>query len=191
MEVQLNQIKWEGKVKNRFLKQASREYTPNQRLTALVFLSPVFLFLLPYAIIILGRRLDEGLGLGPILPDPSNVIVGAGLALPGWIFGFWSIYSQFTRGRGTPVPLMATQKLIVEPPYTYCRNPMVLGTLGAYMGAAFLFQTAGGAIVVTVGTAVLLIYVKVVEEKEMVLRFGDEYLAYKRRTPFLIPRFWK
>jgi protein-S-isoprenylcysteine O-methyltransferase Ste14 len=28
-----------------------------------------------------------------------------------------------------------------------------------------------------------------VEEKELEQRFGLEYLEYKRRTPFLIPRF--
>jgi protein-S-isoprenylcysteine O-methyltransferase Ste14 len=36
----------------------------------------------------------------------------------------------------------------------------------------------------------LLIYIKRVEEKEMEIRFDQNYLAYKRQTPFLIPRFW-
>jgi len=35
----------------------------------------------------------------------------------------------------------------------------------------------------------ILIYIKLVEEKELEQRFGVEYLEYKRRTPFLIPRF--
>jgi protein-S-isoprenylcysteine O-methyltransferase Ste14 len=33
-----------------------------------------------------------------------------------------------------------------------------------------------------------LIYFKVMEEHEMVARFGEEYLVYRRRVPFLIPR---
>jgi protein-S-isoprenylcysteine O-methyltransferase Ste14 len=27
-----------------------------------------------------------------------------------------------------------------------------------------------------------------VEEQEMVARFGEEYLAYRRRVPFIIPK---
>ena len=36
------------------------------------------------------------------------------------------------------MPLMATQRLVVEPPYTYTRNPMALGALGLYLGVAVL-----------------------------------------------------
>jgi len=35
----------------------------------------------------------------------------------------------------------------------------------------------------------ILIYIKLFEEKELEERFGPEYLEYKRKTPFLIPRF--
>jgi protein-S-isoprenylcysteine O-methyltransferase Ste14 len=35
------------------------------------------------------------------------------------------------------------------------------------------------------------IYIKIIEEKELEERFGSEYSEYKKRTPFLIPRFWK
>ena len=37
--------------------------------------------------------------------------------------------------------------------------------------------------------ALLLYYIRVAEEKEMTLRFGESYEAYKRQTPFIIPRF--
>jgi protein-S-isoprenylcysteine O-methyltransferase Ste14 len=37
----------------------------------------------------------------------------------------------------------------------------------------------------------ILIYIKLIEEKELEDRFGSEYLEYKRRTPFLIPRLWE
>jgi len=33
----------------------------------------------------------------------------------------------------------------------------------------------------------ILIYIKLIEEKELEERFGSEYLEYKKRTPFLIP----
>jgi protein-S-isoprenylcysteine O-methyltransferase Ste14 len=50
------------------------------------------------------------------------------------------------------------------------------------------FSAVGLAIIYPVG---ILIYIKLIEEKELEERFGSEYLEYKRRTPFLIPHFPK
>ena len=110
------------------------------------------------------------------------------MVLAGWPFALWSIYVQFTRGRGTPVPVMATQKLIVRPPYSYCRNPMALGTIIAYLGLSVVAESLGAVLVVALGAVALLAYIRLVEEKEMVARFGEAYLAYRRRVPFIIPR---
>jgi protein-S-isoprenylcysteine O-methyltransferase Ste14 len=49
----------------------------------------------------------------------------------------------------------------------------------------------GAVILVMIGAGILLFYIKRVEEAEMEIRFGQEYLNYKKQTPFLIPRFWK
>ena len=178
-------------MKNKLLGQARHEYSPKQRIIALVCMAPIFLFVLPYLFVRLGISLDRWLHLPPILPLPFNLILGLLLILSGWLLGMWSNYSQFTIGRGTPVPLMATQKLIVQPPYTYCRNPMALGAIGMYLGVALLFHSIGAALVVLFFAGLLLLYIKRLEEKEMELRFGQEYLAYKERTPFLLPRFRK
>ena len=177
-------------MKEKLLKQASHEYSPNQRSVALLCLAPIFLLILPWLFIRLGAGLDHWLHLPSVLDPPFNWILGLLLLLPGWLFGLWSVSSQFTIGRGTPVPLMATQKLVVQPPYTYCRNPMALGAFGMYLGVAALFHSLGAAIVVLLFAGLLLFYIKRVEEKEMEIRFGQEYLAYKQQTPFLIPRFW-
>ena len=178
-------------MKDKFLEQAKHEYSPKQRIIALICLAPIFLFLLPFFFIRLGAKLDQSLQWSPILSPPFILILGCLLILPSWLFAMWSIYSQFTIGRGTPVPLMATQKLIVQPPYTYCRNPMALGAFGMYLGVAILFRSIGALILVLLFAIGLLIYIKLGEEKEMVNRFGQEYLDYKQRTPFLIPHFWK
>ena len=89
------------------------------------------------------------------------------------------------------MPLMATQKLIIRPPYSYCRNPMALGAIVMYLGVAILFGSMGSVVLVLLGTGLLLTYIKRIEEREMEIRFGQEYLKYKKQTPFLIPRFWK
>jgi protein-S-isoprenylcysteine O-methyltransferase Ste14 len=59
-----------------------------------------------------------------------------------------------------------------------------------YLGVAILFRSMGAMIMVLLLAGGLLIYIKRVEEKEMEIRFGQDYLAYKQQTPFLLPRFW-
>ena len=83
---------------------------------------------------------------------------------------------------------MATQKLLICPPYSYCRNPMALGAIVAYLGISVIMGSPGAAVLVLTGAAVLLTYIKIAEERELTARFGDEYLAYRRRVPFIIPR---
>jgi protein-S-isoprenylcysteine O-methyltransferase Ste14 len=178
-------------MKEKLLKQTRHEFNPKQRIVALLVMAPVFLILLPFILINLGARIDDWMQWSPILYEPFNLLLGWLLILAGWVFGIWSIYIQFTLGRGTPVPLMATQKLIIRPPYSYCRNPMALGAIVMYLGVAILFGSMGAVVLVLVGTGILLTYVKRIEEREMEIRFGQEYLIYKKQTPFLIPRFWK
>jgi protein-S-isoprenylcysteine O-methyltransferase Ste14 len=106
----------------------------------------------------------------------------------GWLFANWAVKVQFTIGKGTPIPLMATQKLVVKGPYIYCRNPMTLGTGFFYLGIAIWLgslSAVGLSLVYPVG---ILIYIKLVEEKELEKRFGSEYLEYRKNKPFLIPQ---
>lgn len=175
-------------IQTKFLRQARREYQPRQRLLAMAFEGVIFLALLPYLLFRLGAAIDGWMGWPTLRYPPLNAVVGGMITLGGWLLAIWTIYVQFTVGRGTPVPLMATQKLIIQPPYSYCRNPMVLGTIGVFIGLAIVFGSIGSLLLVLIAITLLLIYVRRVEEREMVLRFGEEYLEYKRQTPFLIPR---
>jgi protein-S-isoprenylcysteine O-methyltransferase Ste14 len=68
---------------------------------------------------------------------------------------------------------------------------MALGTALFYLGVAIWLgslSAVGLGLVYPVG---ILIYIKLIEEKELEERFGSEYLEYKKRTPFLIPRLGK
>ena len=178
-------------MRDKLLEQARHEFSPKQRFVALLVLAPIFLIVLPFILITLGSRIDQWLHWSPIIYKPLNLILGWLLIVVGWSFGMWSNYIQFNLGRGTPVPLMATQKLIIQPPYSYCRNPMALGAIVMYLGVAILFGSMGAVVLVLLGAGLLLTYIKLIEEREMEIRFGQEYLSYKKQTPFLIPRFWK
>jgi len=175
----------------KFFQNAKKEYSLRSRYIILFFAGILFLLLLPLALISLGSSLDRWLGLPRLLFKPFNPILGALLVAAGWFLGIWSNYVQVTIGHGTPVPLMATQKLIIQPPYSFSRNPMALGAIVMYLGVAVWIGSLGALFLVIIGAAALLTYIKLLEEKEMEIRFGQEYLSYKERTPFFFPRFSK
>ncbi len=178
-------------MKDKLLRRAQREYSPKRRLLALSVEVAVFLGVLPVALVTLSSSLDLWLHLPRLGCGPINTVIGCLSILAGFILGLWTVYVQFTVGRGTPAPVMATQKLIVRGPYEYCRNPMTLGTIVLYLGIAILIGSLSAVGLVALGAASLLVYVKLIEEKELEARFGQEYLEYKQRTPFLFPHFWK
>jgi protein-S-isoprenylcysteine O-methyltransferase Ste14 len=176
-------------MKDKLLKPTQHEYSSAQRLVLLFFAGILFLVLIPVALISASSPLDQALRLPKLVYEPVNGLLGLLFILAGLSFGLWSNYVQFTVGRGTPVPIMATQKLIVEPPYSYCRNPMALGAILLYLGIAIWLGSLSALGMVLLPAICLLIYIKLLEEKEMELRFGTDYIEYRRQTPFLFPRF--
>ena len=77
---------------------------------------------------------------------------------------------------------------MTEGPFRYSRNPMTLGTILAYLGLAVVAGTTAGTVLVVSLAASLLVYLTRLEEGELAERFGEAYLAYRRETPFIVPR---
>ena len=169
-------------------RRLGHEHSQRARSILLMLLVPVFLLALPALFLLIGARLDQSLHLPPGPPRPAHLIIGIPLVLVGLLLGLWSNHRIFTIGRGTPLPLMPTQELIIEPPYSFTRNPMALGAISMYLGVALLFRSLGAFLVVLMCTAALLAYIRLLEERGMAARFGAGYVDYRRRTPFLVPR---
>jgi len=145
------------------------------------FLFPALLFLIPNFV------LDQWLHL-PTIPNLfARVIIATILIVVGVVFLLWTLKAQREIGKGTPMPLMATQKLVIQKPYSYCRNPLAFGLLNFYFGISILIGSISSLILVLIFAIVILAYIKFVEEKELEQRYGEEYVAYKQNTPFLIP----
>ncbi len=173
---------------DRFKKWAGREYSKKQRLAAVIFGGIVFWIVIPFFIIVGSRFIDSSLHLPTFFYGLTNRVIALVFMIAGWLFANWTVKVQFSLGKGTPIPLMATQKLVLKKPYAYCRNPMALGTTVFYLGIAIglgSFSAMGLGMIYPVGIS---IYIKLVEEKELEQRFGVEYREYKKKTPFLIPR---
>jgi protein-S-isoprenylcysteine O-methyltransferase Ste14 len=167
------------------------EYSKKQRMIAVIFGGFIFWIIIPFFIVMASSYIDQFLNLPRFRYGLINPIVGLLFIVSGWLFANWTVKVQFSIGKGTPIPLMATQKLIIKGPYAYCRNPMTLGTAVFYLGVAIWlgsFSAVGLGLIYPAGIS---IYIKLIEEKELEERFGSEYLGYKKKTPFLIPRLRK
>jgi len=151
----------------------------------------IFWLIIPFLIVVVSSYIDQRLHLPTFSYGLINPLVGLLFIVVGWLFANWTVKVQFSLGKGTPIPLMATQKLIVEGPYTYCRNPMTLGTAIFYLGVAMWLGSVSAVGLGLIYPAGILIYIKLIEEKELEDRFGFEYMAYKKNTPFLIPSLGK
>jgi protein-S-isoprenylcysteine O-methyltransferase Ste14 len=66
---------------------------------------------------------------------------------------------------------------------------MTLGALLMYLGIG-VWMGSGVIIILTLSVfSALLTFIYFHETRELRERFGEEYLEYKNRTPFLWPRF--
>lgn len=173
--------------RNRFAKWSKKKYTENQRLKAMIPLGVFFLVIMP-ALLVWTSNIDNRLNIPRITFAPFNLIIAVFLIGIGLTFGLWANLIEFIEGEGTPVPMMPTQKLIATGPFRYCRNPMAFGAISIYLGVVILIGSLSSFILLALLTSALFIYIKHIEEKELEMRFGQDYLEYKKRVPFIIPR---
>jgi len=99
-----------------------------------------------------------------------------------WDFG-WT-------GRGTPVPVVPPQRLVVVGFYRYVRNPMYVGFAVGWIGLWIVFGRASLAAIVGVAAAALAVHLFVVfyEEPTLHRKFGADYDLYRRNVGRWLPR---
>ncbi len=105
----------------------------------------------------------------------------------GVLLSVWSA-SAFYRTKGTPVPFNPPPRLVTTGLYTQIRNPMLTGMFLLLLGLGILFRSFSLILIFTPFFIFInVFYIKVIEEKELAKRFGEEYLEYKRNVPMFIP----
>ena len=176
------------KLADKLAETSSRPPSTRRRILAKVLPGFVYTLFFPALLFIIPKLyLDRWLQLPTFLTPVVRGLLGGSLVTIGLIFLFWSIRAQRELGKGTPMPLMATQDLVVQKPYLYCRNPIFFGVINLFFGISILFNSISSLVMVLIFSVIILLYTRFIEEKELEIRFGDEYLAYKKRTPFVIP----
>jgi protein-S-isoprenylcysteine O-methyltransferase Ste14 len=172
---------------NRFKQWQDTETSEGKRLLALVVGALIFPTCIPATLVLLLPQVDNRMGIGSFYVGYGNIAIGVIAIIMGGFFAFWTIIAQIKLASGTPFPMLPTKKLLIIGPFRYCRNPMTLGTIVAYSGVAILVGSPTALLAVATFSLMLLVYLKLIEEKELQMRFGQEYSEYRRSTPFLLP----
>jgi len=173
---------------SRYLSDQGRSpRSPAVRIGALLGGSFLFLVLVPLLLGLLGRVAARWMRL-PV-PRSAEIAAGAVAAGAGLALLAWAAWAFWRAGGGTPVPATAPQKLVASGPYRHCRNPIELGAVCYFFGVGCaVVSLVAGLVMFLVGLILGSAYHKLVEEPALLLRFGADYEAYRRETPFLIPR---
>jgi protein-S-isoprenylcysteine O-methyltransferase Ste14 len=158
--------------------------------------SLLFVIILPVAVILTGKYVDRTLSISPFPPPPLNLLLGAAGLMTGYIFSLRSIVQLYQAGLGLPwgdvFESAQSTRLVTTGLYRHTRNPMIFGTLCLIAGFGCIAQSITGMILFpSTFAAALYVWVSRREGPALEERFGQEYVDYKKNTPFLFPRPWR
>jgi len=111
-----------------------------------------------------------------ILPQ----LLGGFLILCGftlWILSKIALGKEFTTS-------LSPKGFVTKGIYSKMRHPMYSGGLLFFIGIGMLFQSIVGLILTGILVFPLLVYSAIEEEKQMVKKFGEKYIEYKKKTAF-------
>ena len=175
------------KLINWVVEQSKKQFSQKRKLLTFVFLTlPTFFLIFTYILFVLSQAIDGYLDFQKFIVEPFNFLVSPIFIGAGGLLIIWTNYLQYTIGKGTAIPAMPTQKLVIRGPYAFSRNPMMLGVLIYQIGFAIFFGSISWIFLTLLLIAGYTTYIIKVEEKELELRFGQDYLEYKKKVPFLI-----
>lgn len=175
-----------GKLLGIMLGFTNKSYSTTYKIVSMVPGTVVFLILSPFFLFFPSRYLGHLVQVSVSRPVEMAVMAIAGaLSL---LLMHWSLYVLWVDGEGTPAPIAPTGKLVTTGPYRLLRNPIELGTdLYLLVLGTWFDSLATGVFCMVFGMILGLGYIKIIEEKELKLRFGDQYKQYKRVTPCMLP----
>ncbi|KAF0133288.1 MAG: protein-S-isoprenylcysteine O-methyltransferase-like protein [Candidatus Saganbacteria bacterium] len=163
------------------------------------FLSLIFfLVILPAITVASGLFLNKLLNLPQIVYLPYNWSLALIFIAFGAFWMGWSFYVLIKTGQGNPQEafgkeiLPAPKKLVTIGPYRYTRNPMgfgwfiIVAGIGIYLGSISVIL-----IILPIVLMAVIFYLKYFEGKNLIKRFGDDYLRYRENVPLFIPGFVK
>ena len=138
----------------------------------------------PLITILLGQLLQRFRPIAPSLELPPLVRYGLGGAIVlGAVMGLGYRAVRTMRGTGQDEnPWKPTPSVIESGPYRFTRNPMYLQLVIVCIGSAILLRNPWILLLTPVPAGVLQHLAIRPEEEYLERKFGETYLAYKRRV---------
>ena len=146
-------------------------------------------FILVSALFILfSLVMDDLFSFPRLLSIPFNLLLSIPILTVGLALILWSSF-LFAKSKGTPVPFSPPTQLVKTGPFSYIRNPIVLGYIMLFFGIGFLLGSMSLVLIITpIYFMLLILEIKLIEEPELEKRLGKDYLEYKERVPMFFPR---
>jgi protein-S-isoprenylcysteine O-methyltransferase Ste14 len=140
-----------------------------------------------FGIAIIKAIQTSGSWQGLIIPIPHSL--GIILVYITGTIMLLTVANLAIQGLGAPFAIALSRRLATNWLYARTRNPMVLATLAWFVAIGLLLQSTLFVVWVLLLVApVEIVVLKVYEERELEIRFGQSYRDYKARTSFLWPK---
>lgn len=125
--------------------------------------------------------------------DLIRILLSLLIFIVGAVFGAWSNIFLNKVGKGGPVEAFGvalsprSKKLVTTGPYRFTRNPMVFGAFMMYLGISLFLNSIIDVICVILFLVMMMVFLKLSEEKRLQRDFGEEYTEYKKKVPMIFP----
>jgi len=177
------------KIMELFLSFTSHSYSFTYKLLSLIPGTVVFLVISPLMLFFFSRYLGSFISI--CFPRNLEISIAAAALLTAVTLMSWGFVQLWFDGMGTPAPITPTKNLVTTGPYKYCRNPIELGTDFYFLFLGIWFDTlVTGLLCMLMGMLLGYGYIKIIEERELKLRFGKSYDEYRAATPLFFPRLF-
>ena len=125
------------------------------------------------------------------VPSVLQLSFGGLFLLCGVFLAGWTMVLFYKVGKGTPAPWAAPKHLVIEGPYKFVRNPMIISVLLILIAESLILNTQYIFYWTLLFFIINSVYFKLFEEKQLEKTFGLSYVKYKKQVPMWLPKFKK
>lgn len=81
-----------------------------------------------------------------------------------------------------------TKRLVTSEPYSIVRHPSIIGKFLGILGIGLIFNSFSFVFIIIPLLLCYAVFERIREEKRLVKLWQDEYTAYKKKAPFILPK---
>lgn len=167
-----------------YLRFTGKQFSTLQKVGSMVPGFIIFLVVSPFVIFKISVYLSSYIPLS--FPRTMELVILAVSLAVAMTLMSWALVELWIKGQGTPAPITPTRRLVTTGPYRWCRNPIELGTNMYFFALGIFFDSlVVGILCMIFGLILGTAYIKIIEEKEMLVRFGKPYDEYLHSVPFM------